>query len=336
MAELADAFLALPGGLGTLEELAEVLSWAQLGLHAKPIGALDVGGFWARSSASSTTRRGGVRVGVASRAAPRRRRPRSAAGTLRDLAVTRRPLRLRPPRPEHSPPVARDTLTPGGHWQADRPPGVTTSCGAWRMRALPRASLTSLRAGSLRVLPVAFACALAARGRSARPPVPGSGGHATRVLGLERCRPTEHARQPPPRHGAGARPAVGAPPAGPPVPGRRPARRDDPAPRRHRPPRRPCRGLPRRLLLARLPRSTSGRHRRTRVTGRRRSPATGPATQRPARCSRRRAGSSSASGSTSPSTPPRGVSWRRWSRFARRDGRPGPTDRRLYRVRRGV
>jgi uncharacterized protein (TIGR00730 family) len=46
MAELADAFLALPGGLGTLEELAEVLSWAQLGLHAKPIGALDVGGFY--------------------------------------------------------------------------------------------------------------------------------------------------------------------------------------------------------------------------------------------------------------------------------------------------
>jgi uncharacterized protein (TIGR00730 family) len=46
MAELADAFIALPGGLGTLEELAEVLSWAQLGLHTKPIGALDVGGFW--------------------------------------------------------------------------------------------------------------------------------------------------------------------------------------------------------------------------------------------------------------------------------------------------
>ena len=46
MADLSDAFIALPGGLGTLEELAEVLSWAQLGLHAKPIGALDVGGFW--------------------------------------------------------------------------------------------------------------------------------------------------------------------------------------------------------------------------------------------------------------------------------------------------
>jgi uncharacterized protein (TIGR00730 family) len=46
MAELSDAFIALPGGLGTLEELAEVLSWAQLGLHGKPIGALDVNGFW--------------------------------------------------------------------------------------------------------------------------------------------------------------------------------------------------------------------------------------------------------------------------------------------------
>jgi uncharacterized protein (TIGR00730 family) len=46
MAELSDAFLALPGGLGTLEELAEVLSWAQLGLHAKPIAALDVEGYF--------------------------------------------------------------------------------------------------------------------------------------------------------------------------------------------------------------------------------------------------------------------------------------------------
>jgi uncharacterized protein (TIGR00730 family) len=46
MAELADAFLTLPGGLGTLEEVAEVLSWAQLDLHAKPIGLLDVGGYF--------------------------------------------------------------------------------------------------------------------------------------------------------------------------------------------------------------------------------------------------------------------------------------------------
>ena len=51
MAELADGFLALPGGLGTLEELAEVLSWAQLDLHAKPIGLLDVGGYFAQLEA---------------------------------------------------------------------------------------------------------------------------------------------------------------------------------------------------------------------------------------------------------------------------------------------
>jgi len=46
MAELSDAFIALPGGLGTLEELAEVLSWAQLGLHEKPIALLGVEGYW--------------------------------------------------------------------------------------------------------------------------------------------------------------------------------------------------------------------------------------------------------------------------------------------------
>jgi uncharacterized protein (TIGR00730 family) len=46
MAELADAFITLPGGLGTLEEFFEVLTWAQLGLHTKPIGLLDVAGFY--------------------------------------------------------------------------------------------------------------------------------------------------------------------------------------------------------------------------------------------------------------------------------------------------
>ncbi len=46
MAELAGAFVALPGGMGTLEELAEILTWAQLGLHEKPCGLLDVGGYW--------------------------------------------------------------------------------------------------------------------------------------------------------------------------------------------------------------------------------------------------------------------------------------------------
>ncbi len=46
MAELADAFVALPGGFGTLDELLEQLTWSQLGLHAKPIGLLDVEGYW--------------------------------------------------------------------------------------------------------------------------------------------------------------------------------------------------------------------------------------------------------------------------------------------------
>ncbi len=48
MAELSDGFVALPGGLGTLEELFEVLTWAQLGLHAKPCGLLNVSGYYDR------------------------------------------------------------------------------------------------------------------------------------------------------------------------------------------------------------------------------------------------------------------------------------------------
>jgi uncharacterized protein (TIGR00730 family) len=48
MAELSDGFIALPGGMGTLEELFEVLTWAQLGMHRKPCGLLDVGGYFTR------------------------------------------------------------------------------------------------------------------------------------------------------------------------------------------------------------------------------------------------------------------------------------------------
>ena len=47
MASLAEAFLALPGGLGTFEEIFEVWTWAQLGMHGKPCGFLDVDGFYA-------------------------------------------------------------------------------------------------------------------------------------------------------------------------------------------------------------------------------------------------------------------------------------------------
>jgi uncharacterized protein (TIGR00730 family) len=46
MADLADAFVALPGGFGTFEELFEIVTWAQLGIHAKPIGLLNVAGYY--------------------------------------------------------------------------------------------------------------------------------------------------------------------------------------------------------------------------------------------------------------------------------------------------
>jgi len=46
MAELADAFLVLPGGYGTLEELLEVVTWAQLRLHAKPVILINTAGYW--------------------------------------------------------------------------------------------------------------------------------------------------------------------------------------------------------------------------------------------------------------------------------------------------
>lgn len=46
MAQLADAFVALPGGFGTMEELLEILTWAQLGFHVKPVGLLNVSGYF--------------------------------------------------------------------------------------------------------------------------------------------------------------------------------------------------------------------------------------------------------------------------------------------------
>ncbi|HEY2321477.1 MAG TPA: TIGR00730 family Rossman fold protein [Thermoanaerobaculia bacterium] len=46
MADLSDGFIALPGGLGTLEEIFEIWTWAQLGMHSKPCGFLDVAGYY--------------------------------------------------------------------------------------------------------------------------------------------------------------------------------------------------------------------------------------------------------------------------------------------------
>ena len=46
MFQLSDGFIAMPGGLGTLEEAMEILTWAQLGLHSKPVGFLNVRGYF--------------------------------------------------------------------------------------------------------------------------------------------------------------------------------------------------------------------------------------------------------------------------------------------------
>ncbi|HEX5136230.1 MAG TPA: TIGR00730 family Rossman fold protein, partial [Planctomycetota bacterium] len=48
MAELSDGFVALPGGIGTFEELLEIMTWAQLGLHGKPVGVVNVRGYYDR------------------------------------------------------------------------------------------------------------------------------------------------------------------------------------------------------------------------------------------------------------------------------------------------
>jgi uncharacterized protein (TIGR00730 family) len=47
MADLADGFIALPGGFGTFDELFEIITWAQIGIHTKPVGLLDVAGYFA-------------------------------------------------------------------------------------------------------------------------------------------------------------------------------------------------------------------------------------------------------------------------------------------------
>ncbi|HXG16489.1 MAG TPA: TIGR00730 family Rossman fold protein [Calidithermus sp.] len=64
MARLADAFVALPGGLGTLEETLETATWSQLGIHRKPVGLLNVEGYWEalRSMVTHAVREGFIRA----------------------------------------------------------------------------------------------------------------------------------------------------------------------------------------------------------------------------------------------------------------------------------
>src|SRR5215213_9813024 len=95
MFDLADAFVALPGGLGTLEELAEVATWAQLGIHEKPVVVIDVDSFWtpflgflddllARGFLAARSRRLVVRIGAVDELLPalRRYRPPPPEGEL--------------------------------------------------------------------------------------------------------------------------------------------------------------------------------------------------------------------------------------------------------------
>ena len=105
MAALSDAFVALPGGVGTLEETFEVLSWAQLGIHAKPIGALNVAGYWDDliRFLAHTVREGFVRPECLG-PDPVRPDPRGAPGRARRLAAALvsaplAPARRRPSRP---------------------------------------------------------------------------------------------------------------------------------------------------------------------------------------------------------------------------------------------
>ena len=100
MAELSDAFAALPGGLGTLEELFEVWTWSQLGIHTKPLGLFEVHGYFAPLIAmlDHAVREGFVRRAQRDALTV----ARSADALLRELAV-----RTTAHAPLHSPAVQR-------------------------------------------------------------------------------------------------------------------------------------------------------------------------------------------------------------------------------------
>ena len=111
MAELADAFVAVPGGIGTLEELIEVYTWSQLGIHDKPCSALNVNGYYDALAALPRPRgRGGLPAPAAPRDPDHRGGPgrapdparriraaasRQVAGAGPDLTCSGRPGELR-------------------------------------------------------------------------------------------------------------------------------------------------------------------------------------------------------------------------------------------------
>ena len=96
MFERSDAFVALPGGVGTLEELVEQLTWQQLGRHSKPVLLANIDNFWEPLLALLTH----MRANRVHPPGPRHRRPqgRTGRGYPAAAARRRRPLRLRAPR----------------------------------------------------------------------------------------------------------------------------------------------------------------------------------------------------------------------------------------------
>ncbi|MFW6187039.1 MAG: LOG family protein [Actinomycetota bacterium] len=97
MTGVADGFVALPGGLGTPEEICEAWTWLQPGVHAKPVGFLDVSGYWAPllDAVASMSAAGLVRPGHRDAAVL----ARDAAGLLDRFAAWEAPRRRRDGRP---------------------------------------------------------------------------------------------------------------------------------------------------------------------------------------------------------------------------------------------
>ena len=129
MADLSDGFVALPGGFGTLDELFEVVTWAQLGLHGKPIGLLDVDGYWAglrRLGAAGRRRRAG---------AGRARQP--AAGRARRRRAARRPGARPAARARSGTPPTGAACWPGSMARVQGP-GLAARAGGLARRCVAR------------------------------------------------------------------------------------------------------------------------------------------------------------------------------------------------------